>query len=568
MSDKQTVNNNNLNGGGYGIRSIQKLRHGIANSVIVNKQPTAELVTKLDETYEYFLKEVDPLIGRCITHLLCKQPNDIAMGMLDFFNNEQLILAGDEVIEEDTPEDEEDMYTKKKPKREQKMYLAASVGPAITKLVNRIALKRPKKVLDYCCVELNTMIYGPSEDDSTVGPYSYYDDDGPTIAQIRIEKRKEDIKNGIIKEKDITNDRPKTPAKKPQSPVKKEPSPTKPAPAPAPQTSNVNQDVVESPVKEPSINIQLAILGTGGAGKSSIINMLQGKYDPKIKPTIGFRPIALMLGEDVKVRFYDLGGGKKIRDIWDQYYYDVHGVIYVIDAASSEEELSETKELLQTTMNHKYLSGKPVLLIANKQDLEGAKNEDDIKQYMDLNAISADHNAKAFGCSTVSTVTEDDIFPADPRLESAVEWILSNVQSSYDSLNKRVQSDTQMKLQDEAKKRIEKERKVLRNKIACAFPQLVSKSPIGDLILPDAPEDVFTMEEGVAFLAGEIGEDPEALAPIALEVAALIGYQRLALQLVGALKAPISKKKAPLSWDEIKALIIELREELGLGLIN
>lgn len=566
MSDKQVVSS--LNGGGYGIRSIQKLRHGIANSVIVNKQPTAELLTKLDETYEYFLKEVDPLIGRCITHLLCKQPGDIAIGMLDFFDNEQMILAGDEIIEEEnTPEDEDDInYTKKKPKREQKMYLATSVGPAITKLVNRIAIRRPKKVLDYCCVELNTMIYGPSEDEaSAVGPYAFYDDDGPTIAQMRIEKRKEDIKNGIIIEKDTSKDRPKTPSKKPQSPAK-QPSPAKPAPQP--NVSSANQDAVESPVKEPSVNIQLAILGIGGAGKSSIINMLQGKYDPKIKPTIGFRPIALMLGEDVKVRFYDLGGGKKIRDIWDQYYYDVHGVIYVVDAASSDEEMKETKELFHSTMNHKYLTGKPVLLIANKQDLEGAKNEDEIKQFMNLNGISADHNAKAFGCSTTSSVTEDDIFPADPRLESAVEWILSNVQNSYDSLNRRVQSDTQMKLQDEAKKRIEKERKVLRNKIACAFPQLVSKSPIGDLILPDAPEDVFTMEEGVAFLAGEIGEDPEALAPIALEVAALIGYQRLALQLVGALKAPISKKKAPLSWDEIKALILELREELGLGIVQ
>ena len=277
-----------------------------------------------------------------------------------------------------------------------------------------------------------------------------------------------------------------------------------------------------------------------------------------------------MLGDDVKVRFYDLGGGKKIRDIWDQYYYDVHGVIYVIDSSSSDDDIKETKELFHTTMSHKYLAGKPVLLIANKQDKEGARSAEETKQFMDLSSISTDHNAQAFGCSTVSTVTEpeDDIFPADPRLESAVEWILTNVQNNYNSLNKRVQVDTQMKLQDEAKKRIEKERKVLRNKIACAFPHLVSKSPVGDLVLPDAPEDVFTMEEGLGFLAGEIGEDTEALPPIALEIAALIGYQRLALQLVGALKAPISKKKAPLSWDEIKAIIIELREELGLGIVQ
>ena len=36
------------------------------------------------------------------------------------------------------------------------------------------------------------------------------------------------------------------------------------------------------------------------------------------------------------------------------------------------------------------------------------------------------------------------------------------------------------------------------------------------------------------------------------------------MQIVGALKAPINKKKIPMSWIEIKKLIIEIRLELGL----
>jgi len=54
------------------------------------------------------------------------------------------------------------------------------------------------------------------------------------------------------------------------------------------------------------------------------------------------------------------------------------------------------------------------------------------------------------------------------------------------------------------------------------------------------------------------------LEPIAKEVAAMVGYQKLALQMVGNMKCPISRKKRPWEWSSIKAHIVELRRELGL----
>ena len=44
----------------------------------------------------------------------------------------------------------------------------------------------------------------------------------------------------------------------------------------------------------------------------------------------------------------------------------------------------------------------------------------------------------------------------------------------------------------------------------------------------------------------------------------MVGYQRLALQIIGSLKVPISKKKEPMTWSEIHDLIIDIRNELGL----
>jgi hypothetical protein len=52
---------------------------------------------------------------------------------------------------------------------------------------------------------------------------------------------------------------------------------------------------------------------------------------------------------------------------------------------------------------------------------------------------------------------------------------------------------------------------------------------------------------------------------IAIDIIGLVGYQRLAMQIIGGLQSPVNKAKVPLSWLEILALVVELRLELGLS---
>ena len=59
--------------------------------------------------------------------------------------------------------------------------------------------------------------------------------------------------------------------------------------------------------------------------------------------------------------FYDLGGGKKIRDIWKNYLSEVYGVIYVVDS-SNRERISEVKENLRSLLEHKQVQEKPLLV--------------------------------------------------------------------------------------------------------------------------------------------------------------------------------------------------------------
>jgi hypothetical protein len=65
-------------------------------------------------------------------------------------------------------------------------------------------------------------------------------------------------------------------------------------------------------------------------------------------------------------------------------------------------------------------------------------------------------------------------------------------------------------------------------------------------------------------LASEIEEELQALEPIAKEIAALVGYQKLALTIIGGLKVPVSKKKEPMDWAAILDLVSDIRRELGI----
>ena len=64
----------------------------------------------------------------------------------------------------------------------------------------------------------------------------------------------------------------------------------------------------------------------------------------------------------------------------------VHGLIFVVDS-SSVDRLEEAKEAFSTITRHEKIKGKPLLIFANKQDLEGAINEDAIAQHLDVDTL-------------------------------------------------------------------------------------------------------------------------------------------------------------------------------------
>ena len=74
---------------------------------------------------------------------------------------------------------------------------------------------------------------------------------------------------------------------------------------------------------------------------------------------------------------WDIGGQREIRPYWRNYYDQTDGLIYVVDSAD-EERVAEVKDNLIELMNEDLLRSVPLLVYANKQDLDLAMDPDDV----------------------------------------------------------------------------------------------------------------------------------------------------------------------------------------------
>jgi len=134
---------------------------------------------------------------------------------------------------------------------------------------------------------------------------------------------------------------------------------------------------------------QILIVGVDNAGKTSVLEQLKALFtglDPlppgKISPTVGLN-IGRMQVDRTKLIFWDLGGSKALRSLWEKYYAEAHGLLYVVDA-SDPARFDESRDVLRQLHNNPDLAGIPLLVFANKQDAPGAVTPHEVMARFDL----------------------------------------------------------------------------------------------------------------------------------------------------------------------------------------
>lgn len=507
--------------------SINSSNNMLRNRPTSTRPSSSRLRNKIDSTYSYFTNKVDPIISSCVTNFLLAQPKDIISALKLHFKKLKNIIINDNNTFDDIL-----CYN---PKKTQKIYFTYELGPILSKIIEKIAEFQPLDVVDYINEQLanNDFIRYIS---SSSNNFNEKNENEIKQNNIPLSSRRNKLNDAInlantigvpvleanyllkthvieiIENKEIvTTDNSEVQNNKVFKTMETATTNT----TKTPTTTTPNNDNMK--------NIQISFLGMNNSGKTSIINALQGNFNMKMKPSLGFKPTTMMLGENINVKFYDLGGGAKIRDIWSLYYHDIHAIVYVFDASLKGDEMSNSIKLFNTTIINAYLHNKPLLILANKQDKLDVISCDDIWKRINIDSLDS-NNITLADCSSFISKTsnifneiiknENDankdsnengtiIIPQIPqdttidnRLEIALESFLIIIQKDFSNLDKRVNYDILQKKNDEIKKRLERERKVLRNKIAVAFQHMISPELLPENLPLPGPDDAFTKEEG------------------------------------------------------------------------
>lgn len=166
---------------------------------------------------------------------------------------------------------------------------------------------------------------------------------------------------------------------------------------------------------------KLLILGLNNAGKTSILYHLQMGQVIATHPTIGGNTEQLTITNPstqstIDFTCWDLGGQEQLREAWQLYYQHTDAVMFVVDAAEHGRFAVAKKVLHRLLTEEPSLAHCPLLVMANKQDLEAAVSPAELMDVLELGKFK-DRTWTLMGCSAST----------GQSLREGMGWIAENV---------------------------------------------------------------------------------------------------------------------------------------------
>ncbi|KAK4476054.1 hypothetical protein MN116_001282 [Schistosoma mekongi] len=202
--------------------------------------------------------------------------------------------------------------------------------------------------------------------------------------------------------------------------------------------------------------IFLVILGLDNSGKTTTSLSIKGVSSELITPTIGFDRIEFAIG-GFNINLYDLGGGHTIRGIWETYFAEVYGVIFVVDS-SAPERLEECYKVLCSVLSHPCISGKPILLLANKRDIKDALDESELIAALQLDDLVNEYKCPCRLERCCALLLTDK--KLDKAIYDGLKWLIAYIQSEMANIQSRVDADIAKHARQQAAEREIKKEKV------------------------------------------------------------------------------------------------------------
>lgn len=155
-------------------------------------------------------------------------------------------------------------------------------------------------------------------------------------------------------------------------------------------------------------------------GKTAIVHVIKyGKFEQSdMFPTIGVDFQQVSIGT-ITLRAWEPAGRSHFRVITESYYRNAKSFIFVIDS-SNRVELDDAHKELHRMKDEGRFENKPLLILANKQDLPDAMSVDEIREKLALNEFNQEIVWHLQGASAVE----------NKGIQEGFEWLASQINTS------------------------------------------------------------------------------------------------------------------------------------------
>eukprot|EP00764_Aduncisulcus_paluster_P007686 gnl/Carplike_NY0171/2508_a3371_778.p1 GENE.gnl/Carplike_NY0171/2508_a3371_778~~gnl/Carplike_NY0171/2508_a3371_778.p1 ORF type:complete len:183 (-),score=38.94 gnl/Carplike_NY0171/2508_a3371_778:62-610(-) len=177
-------------------------------------------------------------------------------------------------------------------------------------------------------------------------------------------------------------------------------------------------DFVKSLFSRRKREVKILFLGLDGAGKTTIVTKLCGRDVSLVQPTEGFNAKTISMS-GISMNIWDIGGQAKIRPYWRHYFEGCEGLVFVVDS-SDRERMEETGDELNSLLETAELSGVPLLVFANKQDLVTAYEAAEICKLLELEEIESSRPWRI----------QDSSAKRGTGLEEGMSWLLDKIKGT------------------------------------------------------------------------------------------------------------------------------------------
>jgi len=136
-----------------------------------------------------------------------------------------------------------------------------------------------------------------------------------------------------------------------------------------------------------SKKLQIVMLGLDNSGKTTLLYRMKLKEEiRKTTPTAAFNVETIRPLKNLKFLVWDTAGHAPVRPLWRAYIRKSDAMIFVIDS-SDPARFDEARVELDGILNSRDSGGIPLLILANKQDLNTSVPPLELARKLELDSL-------------------------------------------------------------------------------------------------------------------------------------------------------------------------------------